>query len=109
MSSSRLPARLAVLFGLLALAAMPAGAAAAQRMNGVGLLESLYVSVPTGFALGLIAWIASRKARFGLERTVYRQGAGTVRLGRFLAWAGLYVTVTGAGALVVYAVLRAAQ
>jgi hypothetical protein len=108
-ASSRFPARIAVLFGVLAVAAMPVGAAAAQRMNGVGLLESLYISVPTGFALGLIAWIASRKARFGLERTVYRRGVRTVRLGRFLAWAGLYVTVTGAGALVVYAVLRAAQ
>jgi hypothetical protein len=108
-TASRTPARLAVLLGALAVLAIPGGVAASRYMTGVTLLHALYVAVPTGFALGLIAWTAARKAAWALARSVRQDRAGPVRLGRFLAWAGVYVAVTGALALGVYWVLLRAQ
>jgi len=78
-------------------------------LKGVPLLRSLYVSVPTAVVLALLAVSASRRARFALARSVYADARGTPRLGRLLAWAGLYVAVTGAVALGVYGALRAAS
>jgi energy-converting hydrogenase Eha subunit A len=86
--------------------AIPAGAVAAQLMSSLGLLESLYFSVPVAAVLGLAALAAQRRARFTLARSVFRDGANTVRAGRFLAWAGLYLALVGGIALGVYAVLH---
>lgn len=108
MSSSR-AARTAVLLGLLALLAVPAGVLAAQFLNGVTLIPALLVAVAVALLLGYGAVIASRRARLALERSVRRDRVRTVRAGRFLAWAGIYVGVTAGLALAVYGVLRSAS
>ena len=108
-SSSSASARAAVVLGLLAVAAIPAGVGISRLLKDVRLLESVVVAVPVAFVLALLAIAAARRARFRLERSVYRGGARTVRAGRFLAWAGMYLAVTGALALAFYGVLRWAQ
>jgi hypothetical protein len=99
----------AIVLGLAALAAMPVGALVAQRASSIGLIQSLYGSVPSGAVLGLMAWAAGRRARFALDRSVTRDGAALVRVGRLLAWAGLYAAFIGGIALGVYAVLHYRQ
>jgi hypothetical protein len=106
MSSSRRAARAAAALGLLALLANPAGVLAAQVLKGVPLLRSLYVSVPVAGLLALLAVSAARRARFAHARSVYSDTGRAPRLGRFLAWAGVYAAVTGAVALGVYGALR---
>ena len=109
MTSSRGPARLAVLAGTLAVLAIPAAVAVAQVRTDIVLLRSLYAGVPIAFVLGLIALVASRRARSALARSIAPGSRGPVRLGRIMAWAGVYAGVTGGLALAVYAVLRWAQ
>ena len=109
MRSSSGPARVALLLGALAILAIPAGVAAAQLLSGVSLLQGLYVSVPAAFVLGLLAVVASRRARFALTRSLRPERRRLVRAARVVAWAGLYAGVTGALALGVYGVLRWAQ
>ncbi len=109
MSNSKRPARAAALFGVLALLAIPAGVVAAQYLAGVGLLQALYVSVGVSAVCGLIAFVAARRARFARARSVALAEAGGGRIGQTLAWAGLYVGITGALALGVYGILRLAQ
>jgi hypothetical protein len=106
MSSSRRPARVAVLLGALAVLAIPVGIVAAQFVNGLVLLKTLYAVVPASVVLGLLALLASRRARLAVARSLRPEAAGPVRLGRILAWAGLYVGITGALGLAVYGVLR---
>jgi hypothetical protein len=98
-----------VLLGALAVLAIPAGVAASELLKGIRLLESVVIAVPAAFVLSLAAVAAARRARFRLERSVFRAGARTVRAGRLLAWAGMYFAVTGGLALAFYAVLRWAQ
>lgn len=110
MTSTRGAAGAAVLLGTLAVLAIPAGVAAAQYLKGVELVRAVYVAVPVAVALALGAVGASRRARFALARSVRPdRGARLVRLGRTLAWTGMYVGITGALALGVLGVLRLAQ
>ena len=109
MRSSSGPARVALLLGALAVLAIPAGVAAAQFLSGVSLLRGLYVSAPVALVLGLLAVLASRRARFALSRSLHPERRRLVRTARIVAWAGLYAGVTGALALGVYGVLRWAQ
>jgi len=109
MSGSRRAARVAILFGVLAVLAIPAGVAAAQFLAGVRLMRALYVAVPVAAALGLLAVGSSRRARFALAQSLHPEQRGFVRTARIVAWAGLYVGVTGAMALGVYGILRWSQ
>jgi hypothetical protein len=92
--------------GALAVVAIPAAVAASRWVNGLSLLESLYAAVPASFVLALAAVAAARRARFARARRVVAAGG---RWESILAWAGLYVAITGALALAVYGALRAAQ
>jgi hypothetical protein len=96
----------AIVFGALAVLAIPADVAAAQYLKGVELIQSLYVAVPVSAVFALTALSAARRARFARARSVY---AGNGRWGTRLAWAGLYCAVTGGIALAIYGGLRAAQ
>jgi hypothetical protein len=107
--SSKTAARAALLLGVLGVIAVPAAVAVAQSLASVGLLQSLYVSAPVSAVLGLLALLASRRARLAASRSIKPGDAGPVRLGRIAAWAGLYVGVTAALALGVYGVLVWAQ
>jgi hypothetical protein len=105
MSSSR-PAGFSAAFGVLALLAIPAAGAAAAFTTRITLLHAVYVAVPAAFVLALVAFAAYRRARARLERSVRRAGVRIVRTARFLAFAGLYVAVTGALALGFYGLLH---
>jgi hypothetical protein len=107
MRSSSGAARAAVVFGALAVLAIPAGIVAAQLSGRLRLLETLYVAVPAAVVLGLLGLLAARRARLNASRTISVQGG--VGFARFVAWAGAYAGVTGALALAVYGVLRWAQ
>jgi hypothetical protein len=108
MSSSR-AALIALALGGLAVLALPAAVAASQLLASVGLLQSLYVGAPVSAVLGLLALLASRRARLAAARSITPGDAGPVRSGRVAAWAGLYVGVTACLALGVYGVLIWAQ
>jgi len=104
--SSSSPARVsAILLGLLAVAAIPVAVAAAIFLKSVDIIPALVVGVGAAFVLALIGISAARRARFRIERSVYRSGEKTARLGRLLVWSGLYFSVVGALALAFYSVL----
>jgi|SRR4030081_2373481 hypothetical protein len=109
MSSNKRAARAAVLFGALAVLAIPAAVLLAQSLASITLLRAVYVGVPVSAALGILSFLASRRARFVAARSVDPRSAGPVRVARFFAWAGLYAGVTGALALGVYRALVWAQ
>lgn len=109
MSSSKRAARAAVVFGALAVLAIPAAVLGSRYLNGIRLLQSLYVAAPAACVLGLVAVASARRARLAAARSVRPDAAGSLRLPRFLAFTGLYVGLTGALALAVYGVLRLAQ
>ena len=94
------------MLGALAILAIPLGVAASQLLRDVRLLESLVITVPIAFVLALVAISAARRARYRLERTVFRDRARTVRAARILAWTGMYLALTGALTLGVYGLLR---
>jgi hypothetical protein len=106
MSGSRPSAVVAAFFGLLALLAIPAAGAVSAYTSRVTLLRAVYVAVPVACVAGLCSLAAYRHSRARLERSVRRRGSGAVRLARFLAFAGLYVGITGALALGFYGLLH---
>jgi len=96
---------IAAVLGGLAVLAIPAAGGAAYTTR-VTLLDAVYVAVPAAFVIALLAVAVYRRARARLERSVRRAGVRIVRTARFLAFAGLYVAVTGALALGFYGVLH---
>ena len=104
--SPRVPATAALLFGLAAVAAIPVGMEVAQRSASIGLLQSLYWSVPSAAGLGLIGGFFGRRARFAVARSVRREGRRLTRAGRFLAWTGVYFSLIGGISLAVDTILR---
>ena len=106
MRSSSASARVAVLFGALAVLAIPVAVAASRWVKGVVLLPALYVAVAAAGVLALVALVASRRSRLSRARSVW---GGRNRWPAVFAWAGLYAAVTGALALAVYGALRAAS
>jgi len=105
-SSNRAAARAAVFFGALAVLTIPAAIGASKLLKLAELLHAVAIALPVAFVLSLVAVSASRRARYRLDRSVFRPGARTVRLGRFLAWTGMYFAVIGALALAFYGALR---
>ena len=104
--SPRVPAAAALVFGLAAVAAIPAGMEVARRSASIGLLQSLYGSVPAAAVLGLIGACLARRARFAVARSVRRKGRRLTRLARFFAWTGVYFALIGGISLGVYEILR---
>jgi len=95
--------------GALAVLIVPAAALASRYNGSLTLLKALYFSVPAALVLGALALVAVRRARNQQARSVFQRGSKLARLGRFLAWAGVYIGCTGAVALAVYATLRSTQ
>lgn len=104
--SPRIPATAALVLGLAAVAAIPAGMEVAQRSASIGLLQSLYGSVPAAAVLGLSGAYLARRARFAVARSVKRQGLGLTRVARFVAWTGVYFALIGGISLGVNEILR---
>src|SRR6476646_1133938 len=91
-----------LLFGLLAVAAMPVGILVTDYRNDLRLIHAGY-AVPVAAVLGVVAIRLARRARRRLERTVGRAGgARPARVGRILGWLGLYLALIGAIALAFY-------
>jgi hypothetical protein len=95
----------AVLVGLLAVAAVPAGIAVASYSD-VELVDAAW-SIAPAVVLGLLAIWLARRARRRTERTIGRVGgARTARVGRFLGGLGLYLAAAAGLALGVYYLLE---
>ena len=91
-----------VLFGLLAVAAVPVGILVTNYRNDLRLIHAGY-SVPVAAIFGFVAIRLARRARRRLERTVGRAGGATpARIGRILGWLGLYLALIGTIALAFY-------
>jgi hypothetical protein len=92
----------AVLFGVLAVAAIPVGILITNYRNDLRLIHAGW-AVPVAAVFGFVAVRLARRARRRLERTVGRAG-GLVpaRIGRILGWIGLYLALIGAIALAFY-------
>jgi len=95
-------AGVSVIFGLLAVAAIPVGIWITNYRNDLRLIHAGW-AVPVAAVFGLVAVRLARRARRKLERTVGRAGGGrAARLGRILGWLGLYLALIGAIALAFY-------
>ena len=101
-----MPAGAGAVLGAVAVLAIPAAGAAAAFTTRVTLLRAVYIAVPAAGLLALCAVAAYRRARARFERSVRRAGSGIVRTARVLAYAGLYLAVTGGLALAFYGVLH---
>jgi len=92
----------ALLFGVLAVAAIPVGILITDYRNDLRLIHAGW-SVPLAAIFGVVAIRLARRARRRLERTVGRAGGAVpARLGRILGWLGLYSALIGAIALGFY-------
>jgi hypothetical protein len=109
MSDSKAAAGAAIVFGLLALAAIPVAVVVSSARPELRLVQALEIAVPIGFVLGLIAGLLSRRARLRFERSLRRNGARLVRTARVVAWSSVYVAITGGLALAFYGILRASS
>lgn len=95
-------ARLSVLVGLLAAAAVPGTIAAAELTDEVELIDAAW-AVPAAFLLGVVALGLARRGRRRTERTIGRVGGvRTAGVGRFLGALGIAAALAGAIALATY-------
>ena len=75
-----------------------------EQRDDLRLLHAGF-AVPVAFVLGFVGIRLARRARKRLERTIGRAGgAVTARIGRLLSWLGVYLALTGAISLLVYAI-----
>jgi hypothetical protein len=103
--SSNHRASVAVLLGLAAVAAVPAGVVLSRQTAGVHLLDAVW-AVPVAAACGVAALLFARGARGRVRWTLERAGGqGRIRLGRLLGIAGLAVATSAAIAVGFYELL----
>jgi O-antigen ligase len=89
---------------LLALAAIPAGAAVTESRADLRLVHAGF-AVPVAAVLAIVAIRLARRARRRHERTLGRAGGErTARAGRILGWLALYMALIASISLGVYAV-----
>ena len=96
---------LGVLFGLLAIAILVAGAV---RTNSETTVDRFVVaSIPASVAVALLAISFARRGRFEFQRTLGRVGGRRIAgLARMLGVLALMLSLTGALALAVFGVLK---
>jgi len=105
MRSSNHRASLAVLLGLVAVAAVPAAVAVSRQTTGVRLLDAVW-AIPVATGCGVAALLFARGARGRIRRTLERAGGlGRVRLGRVLGVAGISVALSASIAVGFYELL----
>jgi len=84
MRSSNHRSSLAVLAGLLAVAAVPAAVLVSRQTAGVGLLDAVW-AIPVAALFGVAALLFARGARGRIRRTLEKAGGmGRVRVARIL-------------------------
>ena len=97
---------MSLLLGLLGAALVPAAIVVAEWHEDLELVDAGF-AVPAAFVLSALAVWAARRARRGLERSLGRIGGETTaRAGRILGWLGIYIALTAAVALGIYAYLE---
>jgi hypothetical protein len=93
---------LSVVFGVLAVLALPVAIYVTDQRNDLRLIHA-GVAVPVAFVLGFLAIRLAKRARARLQRTLGRaRGRSSARLGRILGWLGVYLALIGAISLAVY-------
>jgi ABC-type sugar transport system permease subunit len=103
--SSNHRASLAVLFGIVAVAAVPAGVVLAQRVAGITLIDAAY-AIPVAAVAAVAALLFVRGAKGRIQRTLERAGgAGRARVGRILGIAGISIALSAAIAVGFYELL----
>jgi hypothetical protein len=94
-----------MLFGVVAVLAVPAGVLVAKRLAGVTLVQAGW-AVPFAAAAGITALLFARGARGRIRATLERAGgAGRARAGRLLGIAGICIALSGAIAVGFYELL----
>jgi protein-S-isoprenylcysteine O-methyltransferase Ste14 len=91
--------------GALSIAAVPGGVAASQFTKEIELLDALVLVVPAGIVLALVSIVIRRVARRRIRRSI-TPDERPLRLGKWLAWLGLYLGLMGALSLGFYGILR---
>jgi hypothetical protein len=105
MRSSNHRSSLAVLAGLLAVAAVPAAVLVSRQTAGVGLLDAVW-AIPVAALFGIAALLFARGARGRIRRTLEQAGGtGRVRVGRILGVAGICVALSAGIAVGFYELL----
>jgi len=103
--SSNHRASLALLLGLIAFAAVPAGIAIARRTAGISLIDAAY-AIPVAAAAGVAALLFARGAAGRIRRTLERAGGeGRARAGHFLGFVGICFALSGTIAVGFYELL----
>jgi hypothetical protein len=107
-SSSRRPnhrASLALIAGVCGVVAVPAAIVIARRSPSIPLLDAAY-AIPVALVCSLAALLFARGARGRIQRTLERAGgAGRVRASRWLAVAGISITLSASIAVGFYELL----
>jgi len=95
-----------VLFGLAAVATLPAAIVASEVFDVVTLLQASLAIVPAA-VLSVVAIYLGRRARKSIERTLGRlRGQKLALAGRVLGYLALYLAVTASISVATYYVLR---
>ena len=94
-----------MLFGVVAVLAVPAGVVLSRNLAGVTLVQAGW-AVPVAAAAGVIALLFARGATGRIRATLERAGgAGRARMGRRLGVAGISIALSGAIAVGFYELL----
>jgi hypothetical protein len=94
-----------MLFGVVAVLAVPVGVVLSGRLAGVTLVDAGW-AVPVAAAAGVTALLFARGATGRIRATLERAGgAGRARAGRILGIAGICVALSGAIAVGFYELL----
>jgi ABC-type proline/glycine betaine transport system permease subunit len=105
MRSSNHRASLAVLLGLAAVVAVPAGIVLSRQTAGVQLLDAVW-AIPVAALCGLAAILFARGAGGRIRSTLERAGGfGRIRLGRALGVIGICVALSASIAVGFYELL----
>jgi hypothetical protein len=96
---------LAVLFGLVAAAIIPAAIELTRKIPGAVLLDAVW-AIPVAAGAATVSLLFARGARGAITRTLGRTGgSGLIRLGRILAVAGICLTLSASIAVGLYELL----
>jgi hypothetical protein len=96
---------LALLFGLLAVAAIPVAIELTRKIPGAELLDAVW-AIPVAGIAATLSLLFARGARGAIARTLEPVGGATcIRLGRWLAVAGICVTLSASIAVGLYELL----
>jgi hypothetical protein len=96
---------LALLFGVLAAVVIPLGIELTRKVPGASLLDAVW-AIPVAAVAATLALLFARGARGAIARTLEPVGGGVcIRLGRWLAVAGICIMLSASIAVGLYELL----